>query len=191
MSAESDAIVTARRGGKQLRLIEQFNSRVPVGTPVLYWPCPRENEGRESVTRSEAWLLGGHTPVVLVEGYAGGIALSHVMVHWPVAYAHTARIDERRRPGSIVMWTATVAAVPAILFWALRHELRRRRRKAVLAPLTRDFTRIKHEVGAALLPTLMEMGETMDQLIAACPPALTYGQWAKHLEDAMQGDETS
>ena len=69
-----------RRAGKNTRAVEQFNARFPVGTPVLYWPGVREGEGRESVTRSEAWLLGGHTPVVMVEGYAGGIALSHIVV---------------------------------------------------------------------------------------------------------------
>lgn len=75
----SSIAISARRGGKNARLIEQFNRICPPGTPVLYWPGARTDEGRKSVTRSEAWLLGGHTPVVMVEGYAGGIALSHVM----------------------------------------------------------------------------------------------------------------
>lgn len=70
---------TPRRTGKNRRAVEQFNEVAPIGTPVLYWPGAREGEGREGVTRSEAWLLGGHTPVVMVEGYPGGIALSHVM----------------------------------------------------------------------------------------------------------------
>ena len=72
--------VRPRRAGKNTQAVEQFNAHHPVGTPVLYWPGTREGDGRESVTRSEAWLLGGHTPVVMVEGYAGGIALSHVIV---------------------------------------------------------------------------------------------------------------
>lgn len=72
-------VVSSRRGGKNLRLIDQFNKVCPIGTHVLYWPGERTDEGRRSTTRSEAWLLGGHTPVVMVEGYAGGIALSHVM----------------------------------------------------------------------------------------------------------------
>lgn len=55
-------------------------SEIPVGTPVRYWPGAREGKGRESVTRSDVWSLGGHTPVVLVEGYAGGIALTHVEI---------------------------------------------------------------------------------------------------------------
>lgn len=69
-----------RRSGKTLAAVASFNENVPVGTKVVYWPGVRE-PGLEmvSTTRSEAWLLGGHTPVVMVEGYAGGIALSHVM----------------------------------------------------------------------------------------------------------------
>ena len=53
---------------------------LPGGTRVRYWPGAREGEGIESRTRSEVWTLGGHTPVVMVEGYAGGIALTHVRV---------------------------------------------------------------------------------------------------------------
>ena len=59
-------------------VVKKFNATHPVGTPVLYWPGMCEGDGQKSITRSAAWLLGGHTPVVLVEGYAGGIALSHV-----------------------------------------------------------------------------------------------------------------
>jgi hypothetical protein len=58
--------------------VARFNASTPVGTPVLFWPGDRSGEGRESVTRSRAWLLGDHTPVVMVEGYPGGIALTHV-----------------------------------------------------------------------------------------------------------------
>lgn len=79
--------VTSRRNGKNAALMEQFNAVCPVGSPVLYWPGERVGEGRKSVTRSAAWLLGGHTPVVMVEGYAGGIALSHVMGYNPTPEA--------------------------------------------------------------------------------------------------------
>lgn len=58
--------------------VDRFNDLAPVGTPVLYWPGTRVGPGRRSVTRSAAWLLGGHTPVVMVDGYPGGVALSHV-----------------------------------------------------------------------------------------------------------------
>lgn len=50
---------------------------IPFGTPVTYWPGVREGKGIESVTRSGIWHVCGQ-PVVLVEGYSGGIALTHV-----------------------------------------------------------------------------------------------------------------
>lgn len=83
--SERAARLTARRTGKNMRAIDQFNNVCPVGSAVIYWPGERSGEGRKSVTRSGAWLLGGHTPVVMVEGYPGGIALSHVMGYVPTA----------------------------------------------------------------------------------------------------------
>lgn len=58
---------------------DQFNDLVPIGSPVAYWPGLRRGPGVLSATRSAAWLVGGGAAVVLVEGYAGGIALTHVM----------------------------------------------------------------------------------------------------------------
>lgn len=60
---------------------EVFNDLHPVGTPVIYYPGTRDaGRGRISTTRSTAWVLCGHTAVVMVDGYAGGIALDHVDV---------------------------------------------------------------------------------------------------------------
>lgn len=73
------APVSTQRTGKTAATVDAFNKHVPVGSRVVYWPGVRVGEGRESVTRSAAWFLGGHTPVVMVEGYPGGIALTHVM----------------------------------------------------------------------------------------------------------------
>ncbi|MBV6697480.1 hypothetical protein KV557_10120 [Kitasatospora aureofaciens] len=67
---------------------EQWNERYLVGTPVTAYPgirpeyaaqigstsCPR----LETRTRSHAWNLGHGTPVVAVDGYAGGIDLDHI-----------------------------------------------------------------------------------------------------------------
>lgn len=78
-SIENGLRPTSRRGGKSLAAVLWFNETCPIGSPVWYWPGVREGAPRASVTRSEARLLGGHTPVVMVEGYAGGIALSNVM----------------------------------------------------------------------------------------------------------------
>jgi hypothetical protein len=64
---------------KSLKQIESFNKKNPVGTPVRYWPGVKQGAGVESKTRSEAWDLCG-SPSVMVEGYSGGIALTHVEV---------------------------------------------------------------------------------------------------------------
>ena len=76
--AEIDASRYDRRIAALVREVGQFNELFPLGTPVIYWAGAREGEGVVSTTRSPAWLMGEHTPVVKVEGYAGGIALTHV-----------------------------------------------------------------------------------------------------------------
>lgn len=60
------------------REVAEWNATVPVGAAVRYWPGWRQGEGIRSRTRSQAWVLGGHCAVVMVEGAAGGIALTHV-----------------------------------------------------------------------------------------------------------------
>lgn len=64
---------------------DDWNATHPVGTPVLAWPGVREDEPLATRTRTPAWTLGHGAAVVSVEGYAGGIALTHV----------EPRIDER------------------------------------------------------------------------------------------------
>ncbi|MFK8844745.1 hypothetical protein [Streptomyces sp. Ac-502] len=84
---------------------EQWNKRYPVGTPVIAYPGVRPEDPlavavrqrQESggyvdpgsvdlcrrlvtVTRTPAWTLGHGEPVVSVEGYAGGICLTHIDV---------------------------------------------------------------------------------------------------------------
>jgi len=77
---------------------ETFNSRFPVGTPVLAYPacrpedCPNDKR-LVTRTRSEAQVLGGHADVVWVEGYSSCIALSHVDV---VTEAEYERLAEAR-----------------------------------------------------------------------------------------------
>ncbi|GMV72937.1 MAG: hypothetical protein AMXMBFR77_27740 [Phycisphaerales bacterium] len=56
-----------------------WNSTHPPGTPVEYTPHP-DATPRRTRTRSIAWLLGGHTAVVMIEGMAGGVALTHLRV---------------------------------------------------------------------------------------------------------------
>jgi hypothetical protein len=62
----------------------EFNSRYPVGTPVLAYPGirPEDGPGERLVTctRSVAQVLGGHTDVVWVDGHGACIALTHIDV---------------------------------------------------------------------------------------------------------------
>jgi hypothetical protein len=63
--------------GANEKVAAYLGEALPIGTPVTYWPGLREGDGIKSVTRSNVWDLGG-TPVVMVRGYAGGIALTHI-----------------------------------------------------------------------------------------------------------------
>lgn len=60
-----------------------WNSRYPVGTPVIAYPgCrPVDDSNAERLvtrTRSKASTLGGHTPVVWVDGHGSCISLTHI-----------------------------------------------------------------------------------------------------------------
>lgn len=59
---------------------DEFNERHPVGTKVAAFPITRDEEPLLTRTRSKAWTLGHGAPVVMVEGYSGGICLTHVDV---------------------------------------------------------------------------------------------------------------
>jgi hypothetical protein len=47
-----------------------------VGTPVIV--TKGGGEEISSVTRSEPWLMGGHSWMVMVDGVSGGYCVSHV-----------------------------------------------------------------------------------------------------------------
>jgi hypothetical protein len=67
---------------------ERWNDNYPPGTRVIAYPCCRPKDGKlgagckrlDTTTRSRAWNLGHGDPVVMVEGYAGGIAPEHIDV---------------------------------------------------------------------------------------------------------------
>jgi hypothetical protein len=61
----------------------QWNERYPIGTPVVAYPGLRPEDdpkGERLITRtsSKAWVLGGHTAVVFVDGHGACINLTHV-----------------------------------------------------------------------------------------------------------------
>lgn len=53
---------------------------LPIGTPVRAFPGTRDSEPLVTRTRSEVWRTDAGDEVVAVEGYAGGIALTHIDV---------------------------------------------------------------------------------------------------------------
>lgn len=59
--------------------VDDWNATHPVGTPVTrYKLIAPLSEPVETKTRSEAWIMGGHSAVVMVEGMAGGVLLESV-----------------------------------------------------------------------------------------------------------------
>ena len=56
--------------------VEDWNSKYPPGTRVVL--TDDLDQEHETVTRSPAWVIGGHTAVVEVEGRAGGYSLSRI-----------------------------------------------------------------------------------------------------------------
>jgi hypothetical protein len=72
---------------KGQKLADAWNAKYPVGTPVMAYPWVRSEHpafdpatALTTCTRSVAWPLGHGEPVVLVEGYSGGIVLEHIDV---------------------------------------------------------------------------------------------------------------
>jgi hypothetical protein len=63
--------------GQDQRAVD-WNIVHPVGSPVLAWPGTRDVEPLRTRTRSGAWTLPSGEAVVMVDGHAGGIALTHV-----------------------------------------------------------------------------------------------------------------
>jgi hypothetical protein len=62
------------------KIVDDFNRRVKIGDEVFYYPVLYKNRPPEQPKRlkaaSEAWILGGHTAVIYLEG-VGNVAVSH------------------------------------------------------------------------------------------------------------------
>lgn len=64
-----------------LHTVDSFNSKNPVGTPVIYTSVKGDpTTAKTTKTRSEAWVLSGHSAVVMVEGVSGCVLVSHIAV---------------------------------------------------------------------------------------------------------------
>lgn len=69
---------------EQNRLVERWNAQCATGAAVRYWRNHQDKGNAvtaiPSRTRSEAWLLSGHTAVVNIEGVSGCVCLEHLEV---------------------------------------------------------------------------------------------------------------
>ncbi len=59
------------------KAVEKFNRRFPVGSEVML-KKDFEPELVRTRTRSEAFILSGHSPVVFLEGVSGCYLITHV-----------------------------------------------------------------------------------------------------------------
>ena len=55
--------------------IDDWNSQYPVGTAVRFHPVIGGPAYRERKTRTEAYVLSGHTACIFLEGESGCVAL--------------------------------------------------------------------------------------------------------------------
>ncbi len=60
------------------KAVQEWNAKHPIGTQVRYWTSLRQGPGRVGVTTSEAYMLSGHTPVVMIDSARSCVGLSHV-----------------------------------------------------------------------------------------------------------------
>lgn len=69
---------------------KHWNETYPVGTPVTrYKLIDPLREGTETKTRGEAWVMGGHSVMVMVEGVSGGVLVESVIPISPPAESLT------------------------------------------------------------------------------------------------------
>lgn len=60
--------------------VDKWNAAYPVGTDVMRYKFTNPlSDGSPTKTRSEAWVMGGHSAMVMVEGVRGGVDLESVV----------------------------------------------------------------------------------------------------------------
>ena len=60
--------------------VSNWNESMPVGSKVTRYALIKPlRMGKDTKTRSEAWVMGGHSVMVMVEGVSGGVLLESVV----------------------------------------------------------------------------------------------------------------
>ena len=68
--------VVRKSGAELSRQIAAWNAHRPIGTEVQV--MLDDDTIRTTKTRSEAWVMGGHSAVILLEGISGAYSLDRV-----------------------------------------------------------------------------------------------------------------
>ena len=63
----------------KIECAHRWNKIFRVGTRVTYFPVSGSKEQHVTRTRSEAWELGSGHVVVMLDGFTGGKAISHLV----------------------------------------------------------------------------------------------------------------
>ena len=59
--------------------VAEFNAKYPVGTPVTYTSVmDMPSTARQTKIWHAAWIMGGHSVMVRVEGVSGGVCVEHI-----------------------------------------------------------------------------------------------------------------
>lgn len=62
-------------------IVDAWNAKNPQGTKVIRYKYTNPlREGKSTVTTSTAFVYGGHTPAIMVEGVPGSVSLNSVVI---------------------------------------------------------------------------------------------------------------
>jgi len=68
-----------RRLNEAQSIVDKFNKAKPIGSPVTYYELiDPPAKPFHTNTRTEAWVMGGHSAMVMVEGISGGVCVDHI-----------------------------------------------------------------------------------------------------------------
>lgn len=63
------------------KMVDDFNEKYKIGQEIIRYKLINPKEYPIKIrTRSAAWLMGGHTAVVLADGLAGGVSLDAIEI---------------------------------------------------------------------------------------------------------------
>lgn len=69
-----------QRAAQAKKIVEDWNSKHPPGTRVTRYKLMAPlREGHPTTTITEAWVMGGHSAMVMCQGIGGGVAVESLV----------------------------------------------------------------------------------------------------------------